>query len=159
MSLNSKKRSLYVDPTKNTGFVIVKKKKTSCLKKQTTESSVEEEYLLLQEKLKKTQSQLEKITQEKVALEDKCRTLHTTNQTLQKNNMKLEGLNKACLNALFESCQTEEQITHLRGLLETDFNLGYEKQLKKNIIDFKSHLSKKEKNEVSRALEVIEKYE
>lgn len=153
MSLNSKKRSLNIDPKRNTGFVVVKKR-TLGLEKQTTQSSLEKEYQLLQENLKSTQSQLEKITQEKDTLEDKCKALYDTKQILQKNNMKLESLNKACLTLLFQSCQHEEQLTQVRSLIEKSTNTNYENYLKYNM----NQSPETQQSEVIKALDVIEKY-
>ena len=157
MTLIAKKRTSFNYPK---GFVVVKKKKSSesATDNMNTKSLPEKEHQLLQENFKKTQSQLDTINKEKVALLEKYETLSESYQTLQKNNMKLESLNKACLTLLFQSCHHEEQITQVRSLIEKSTNTNYENYLKYNMIHSMSQLPETQQSEVIKAMEVIEKY-
>lgn len=157
MSLTPKKRTSSNYPK---GFLVVKKKKSSPSETDNTntKSSLEKKHQLLQENFKETQSQLDTINTEKVSLLEKYETLSESYQILQRNNMKLESLNKACLTLLFQSCQHEEQLTQVRSLIEKSTNTNYENYLKYNMNHFMNQLPETQQSEVIKALEVIEKY-
>lgn len=140
------------------GFVVIKKKKTFNDDAEDNLPLLRQNYSRLQEKLKITQSQLESATQEKKKLQDTYNILSESYQTLQRDNMKLKSLNETSLKLLFQNCQNEEQLGHLRTLIESDMSGNYENHLKQNIIHSINQTPETQQSEVIKALEVIEKY-
>ena len=140
------------------GFVVIKKKKNFNDDAEDNPPLLRQNYSRLQEKLKITQSQLESVTQEKKKLQDTYNILSESYQTLQRDNMKLKSLNETSLKLLFQNCQNEEQLGHLRTLIESDMSSKYENYLKQNIVHLINQTPETQQSEVIKALEVIEKY-